>query len=40
MLDNEIPSITLTNNEGKLISINDYVQNIYKEEWEAMQKSL
>jgi hypothetical protein len=34
MLDNEIPSITLTNNEGKLIPINDCVKNIYKEgEW-------
>ena len=34
ILANEIPLITLTNNEGKLIPIKDYVPNIYKEgEW-------
>ena len=31
ILANEIPSITLTNNNGKLISIKDYVSNIYNE---------
>ena len=34
VLTNEIPSITLINNEGKLIPIKEYVSNIYKRgEW-------